>query len=215
MSFRRADAEGFDRWDGEVGANSLADLWEAWREDDTWEYLRADGARLVPGEGPSRPRVMLVGEAPGARENVRERPFVGPSGAVLRQLMQGVGLRSVDSDEGPANAYVTNVIKFRPPKNRTPTIGEILLAKPYLRAEWRLVGKPSVIVAVGATAWNAVGSASLSLSMMAGRMHHKADRFFWAQFHPSYGLRGGDTIKARIERDWEEMGKWLREENVC
>jgi DNA polymerase len=74
--------------------------------------------RIVPGEGPVDAKVMLIGEAPGASEEIQLRPFVGKSGMLLRQVLESLKI-------SPDSLYITNVLKCRPPKNRTPKPKEI------------------------------------------------------------------------------------------
>jgi uracil-DNA glycosylase len=175
-------------------------------EDPFWDHLRVPGIRMVPGFGPTRPRVMIVGEAPGATENARGRPFCGPSGAVLEQLMAVAGLQAEDRPWGtgsnpaepagvdPANAYLTNVVKYRPPGNRTPSLPEIMHARDgfrqervsagfkktldtslpegagSLRREWQALGGPRLIVCVGSVAHTALHPCNWeSLSNWVGR----------------------------------------------
>ncbi|MEB3806195.1 MAG: uracil-DNA glycosylase [Desulfurococcales archaeon] len=95
----------------------------------------------VPGEGPLEAEVMLIGEAPGRREDELGRPFVGMAGKLLDELLNEVGMprRSV---------YITNVIKCRPPGNRDPRPEEIQACLPYLIRQIQLI-RPRIIVALG------------------------------------------------------------------
>lgn len=127
----------------------LDDVYREIKDDPYWDHLRLPGIAFVPGYGQrTRPSVMIVGEAPGATENHRQRPFCGPSGRVLDHLMDVAGLRLGARREDPpghgdktdpapftdpANAFVTNVVKYRPPGNRTPTINEIIHARDGFR----------------------------------------------------------------------------------
>jgi uracil-DNA glycosylase family 4 len=172
----------------------------------------------VAGEG-DNPRVMIIGEAPGAQEEMHQRPFIGPAGYVLRQLMDSVGLSADSSNTVPedgwsANCWLTNVVKFRPPRNRTPTEQEIITARPWLRAEWNAIGRPTIIVPVGKVPLRAVTGKWQSILACAGRLHKvrstKSGLEFavWPMIHPAFGLR---TPQAQdlIERDWEKFGEWL------
>lgn len=99
--------------------------------------------RVVPGSGPSHSAVAIVGEAPGYQEDKEGRPFVGPSGKLLREALAKAGL---DADE----CYITNVVKVRPPNNKTPTPKEVREARSALAAE--LAGLPNLraVLLVGA-----------------------------------------------------------------
>jgi DNA polymerase len=213
---------------------------QAVHDDPYWEHLRKPGINLVPGYGNAKsPRVLLVGEAPGATENAKGRPFCGPSGRVLNILMQEAGLyldwrhenhtapssQSCESEHCyHANAYVTNVVKYRPPGNRTPSLPDILHAKDSLRAEWRALGGPRVIVCVGGVAHTAMSPVSPELSVSAAAGNAFPARTpdgtrvdgYWviSQLHPAYGLRKGEGTQKMMSRQWAEMGKFLRQEGI-
>jgi len=109
-------------------SESVADIYEDIREDPLFEHLRTAHIRLVPGIGSQSATYLLVGEAPGATENTKGRPFCGASGRVLDQLMgvAGISVTETIGQDGirrDANAWLTNVVKYRPPGNRTPTLG--------------------------------------------------------------------------------------------
>lgn len=190
-------------------SSKLEDLWDDIREDEAWDHLRTDGIRLVPGIGTYTPKFFVVGEAPGAQENLHGRPFCGPSGNVLLQLMKLAGLYIGGKN---ANTWLTNTVKYRPPGNRTPNIREILQAQPYLRREWAILGRPKIIVAVGAVAWAALGPVTLGgISQWAGQvLQLKGDSFIVPMFHPAFGLRKPD-MQPKMERDWENLPARLKE----
>ncbi len=95
----------------------------------------------VPGEGPLRAEVMLVGEAPGRKEDEQGRPFVGMAGKLLTMLLEEAGLRRSD-------VYITNIVKCRPPGNRDPRPEEIRACLPYLLRQIKII-KPKIIVTLG------------------------------------------------------------------
>ncbi len=103
--------------------------------------LHASRRRAVPGEGNLEARVMLVGEAPGEREDEEGRPFVGQAGRLLNEVLSGLG---VDRGE----IYITNVVKCRPPNNRDPEDAEVEACRPYLERQIQIVA-PRVVVALG------------------------------------------------------------------
>lgn len=170
------------------------------------------------GEGDD-PEAFIVGEAPGAQEEMQRRPFVGPAGIVMRDLMAIAGLFStIPLDRrgySAANCWLTNTVKFRPPRNRTPTPDEIKAARPWLRAEWEAVGKPVVIVPVGGTALAAITGKPQSILVAAGKLHKYRSRegldlCIWPMVHPSYGLRGGEQVQAALEQDWDRFAGWMK-----
>jgi len=208
---------------GKVDHAALIDLWDEIREAKEFAHLQTKGIRLVPGTGSSRPLAMVVGEAPGATENAREEPFCGASGQVLHQLMELAGLRSkpgvglrfrwegdVNGEEVPQNVWLTNAIKFRPPGNRTPNVREQWDARPYLLREWKLIGRPRLIVAVGSVAADTINAHPIR--MQRGELHPMRDGKTWIcyQYHPAYGLRN-TKAQPTMERHWEQLGQAIGE----
>jgi uracil-DNA glycosylase len=122
------------------GAAALARIAEA-VHDCTRCALATGRTRTVPGEGNVLSDVLLVGEGPGAREDRTGRPFVGPAGELLAELLGAIGWRRED-------VFITNVVKCRPPANRDPEPGEISACAPYLDAQERAL-EPAVVVTLG------------------------------------------------------------------
>lgn len=192
--------------------------------DDVEEMARAAkrelntdlGDRYVPGEG-GNPTAFIVGEAPGAQEDIALRPFIGPAGDVLRQLMEIPVLYATSSSCGPPyepNCWLTNVVKFRPPRNRTPFDNEISAFRPVLRKEWQAVGCPQLIIPVGGVALQAVTGRRTSILKAAGKCHKVRSKggrelYVWPMVHPSFGLRAGEQVQELLEKDWEALAKWL------
>src|SRR5689334_21207192 len=97
--------------------------------------------KAVPGEGPLTAELMFIGEAPGFHENQQGRPFVGPAGQFLEELLRSIGLTRQE-------VYITNVVKCRPPNNRDPLPLEINACADYLDRQIAII-KPKVIVTLG------------------------------------------------------------------
>lgn len=205
-----------------VNRNRLDRAYERMRTDAAFEHLRTRGNPLIEGEG-GNPIALIIGEAPGAIEVVKKRPFVGPAGIVLRQLMAHAGLYATGvggksdwvATEWNPNCWVTNVVKWRPPSNRTPTLEEIKAARPHLRHEWVAIGKPDIIITVGSPALTAVLGRKSSILKRAGQMfsHFDSERepqsiVFWPMIHPSFGLRN-EHIRDTIESHWIRLRGWL------
>jgi uracil-DNA glycosylase len=204
------------------GEADLIDLHADIEDDPALAHL-LHGNRLVPGIGVYPTNVMVVGEAPGAVESTEQRPFCGIAGQVMFQLMGLAGLFarpewSNGSEDYPetigeveANCWATYAVKQRPPGGRVPSWYEVVRMQPYLRREWAIVGKPRVMVAVGNTAWAAIGKTFDGVSMLAGQpMAAPGNRFVVPMYHPAYGLRN-PNLQPKMERDWEYLGEWLRE----
>lgn len=189
-------------------AMKLLNLYEEYREDPAFEHLRSwtSGIKLVQGEGTTAPKAMLLGEAPGATENTLGRPFVGPAGRVLRSLMAQVGLTT-------DNSYITNAVKYRPPGNRPPTPAEIEASRPYIRREWKIIGRPRIIITLGATALFAILGQSQAVSKVAGDPQALDEKtWLYPMFHPSYALRN-PRFKPEIVRQWNDLLDWMERNN--
>jgi uracil-DNA glycosylase family 4 len=196
-----------------VARSDLDAIYARVEADPYWDHLRGPGIRLVPGFGSYAPEVLVVGEAPGATENTRLRPFCGASGRVLLELMALSDLRVEDRSEVPdgtgdqfvANTFMTNVVKYHPLGNRTPTVGEALYARDVLREEWAALGKPRVIVAVGNTAQTALGVGP-PLNPR-GVPYYRSGTTFWPMYHPAFAMRH-KAVRQEVEGHWEELGRW-------
>ena len=184
----------------------LADVYEGYRSDPAFDHLRTDGIVLVPGEGSPRPRIFIVGEAPGATETLQRRPFVGPSGKAIRSLMGDCA--KLD----PVDWFITNTVKYRPPGNRTPEPEEIAASVPYLRQEYAAVGSPPVLVAVGNPARQALAPhLKFGTTTLAGKPYPLGERWIWVMVHPRYAI-SQRSYRPKMEQHWEDFGKWFREE---
>jgi DNA polymerase len=147
--------------------------------------LAATRQRVVVGDLPAsgRPRFVLVGEAPGATEDETGRPFVGRSGALLDLLLTEAGL---DRSE----AAVLNIVKCRPPGNRTPRAPEVARCSGWLRRQLELLDPP-VVVALGLSSAKWFLGPRTVLGEVRGRSHEWEGRAVWATYHPSAAIRFG------------------------
>jgi DNA polymerase len=147
--------------------------------------LAAARQHVVVGDVPAggRPRFALVGEAPGATEDETGRPFVGRSGALLDLLLGEAGLSRADS-------AVLNVVKCRPPGNRTPKAAEVARCSGWLDRQLELLDPP-VVVALGLSAAKWFLGPRTVLAQVRGRAHDIGGRAVWATYHPSAAIRFG------------------------
>ena len=147
--------------------------------------LAATRQHVVVGDVPrdGRPRYALIGEAPGAQEDETGRPFVGRSGALLDQLLAEAGLDR-------AQAAVLNVVKCRPPGNRTPKAPEVARCSGWLRRQLDLLGAP-VVVALGLSSAKWFLGPRTVLGAVRGVPHEVDGRAVWATYHPSAAIRFG------------------------
>lgn len=134
----------------------------------------------VPGEGASNAGIMLVGEAPGATEDSTGRPFVGRSGKLLTELLEGIGLERSD-------VYITSVLKCRPPRNRAPLKSEIRVCLPYLERQIEAI-RPEYVILLGGVAISSV-IGPWSVSDAHGRFHEGDSVTYFMTYHPAAALR--------------------------
>jgi DNA polymerase len=153
--------------------------------------LKKTATNLCYYDGDPRARVMLVGEAPGRDEDLQGKPFVGRSGQLLDRMLASIGLaRRADDPEN--SVFITNVIFWRPPGNRTPTEAETTMCLPYLIRTIELQ-KPQVIVCLGATPAQRLSGRSEGILKMRGRWIEAIIRErripLLPTLHPAYLLR--------------------------
>jgi len=147
--------------------------------------LKGTARQLVFADGNPQARVMFVGEAPGRDEDLEGLPFVGRSGQLLDRMLAAIGLDR-------SNAYIANVIPWRPPGNRTPTPQETSICLPFTRRQIELAD-PDVLVCLGSPAAQALLEAKEGIMKTRGRWfaYHTGTREIRAiaTFHPAYLLR--------------------------
>ena len=137
---------------------------------------------VVFGEGDPHAGLMVVGEGPGREEDLQGRPFVGRSGQLLdKLLLEEAGLAR-------SQVYIANVVKCRPPGNRTPEPEEANTCSPFLFRQIDVV-RPEVIVALGATAATYLLGQRQPLAGLRGRMHSVRGTRLIVTYHPAYLLR--------------------------
>jgi uracil-DNA glycosylase len=165
------------------------------------------GRKLVIGVGSLEARIMFVGEAPGAEEEVQGEPFVGPAGQLLTKMIGAMGLRRED-------VYIGNIMNWRPEMpvgaggvqygNRPPTPDELLYCLPHLRAQIDIVN-PELLVALGSTAAQGLlgVGAFKALGEVRGRWREFAGKPLMITYHPSYILRNQSNRSKRMI--WEDL----------
>ena len=166
---------------------------------DSWEKLKADCAacrncalcqtrhNLVFGVGREDAEVMFIGEGPGEQEDLKGEPFVGPAGKLLDTMLE-----IIDLDR--SKVYIANMVKCRPPHNRTPLPEEAAACMPFLRAQFSLV-RPQVIVLLGATAAKTLLRPDFRITREHGQWEERKGVWFLPTYHPAALLR--DESKKR------------------
>ncbi|MCS7055851.1 MAG: uracil-DNA glycosylase [Thermoflexales bacterium] len=157
--------------------------------------LSAGRKNAVPGEGPSRAEVMLIGEGPGFHEDQQGRPFVGPSGQFLTELLASAGYRRED-------VFITNVVKCRPPGNRDPLPEEIQACSRYLDRQIALIN-PKVIITLGRFSM-AKWFPGQKISAIHGKAKRIDGRVVVAMFHPAAALHQ-QSLRSLIEEDFRRL----------
>ena len=155
----------------------------------------------VPGEGPENAEIMMIGEAPGFYEDREGRPFVGPSGKFLDELLAGIQLKR-------EQIYICNVIKCRPPQNRDPQPDEMEACKPYLDQQIDLI-KPKVIITISRFAM-----ARWFADKKIGEIHGKPKKFgnlvVLPMYHPAAALHQ-PSLKKVLQEDFSKIPQILKE----
>lgn len=191
-----------------AAANTLDDLREAIAAFDG-VALKKTATSLVFCDGNPKASIMLVGEAPGADEDRLGKPFVGVSGQLLDRILKCIDLDRTEED--PARAiYISNILNWRPPGNRTPSPAEIDVSLPFIEKHIVLV-KPKLLILCGGVSAKALLNTEQSVSRLRGKWHgytpsspflkDEAPIPAIATFHPAYLLRTPSQKKAV----WQDM----------
>jgi uracil-DNA glycosylase len=148
---------------------------------------------LVFGTGDPKADLMFVGEAPGEDEDLQGIPFVGKAGQLLTKIIEAIGLKR-------EQVYIANVLKCRPPGNRSPLPDEVAECRGFLLAQIKAVG-PMLVVALGRHAAQTLLETETAISSLRGKFFMKHETEILPTFHPSYLLRN-PSAKRQV---WEDM----------
>ena len=147
--------------------------------------LKAAATNDVPGEGNPATQILFVGEAPGAKEDVTGRPFVGAAGKLLDDLIASIGLKRED-------VFIANLIKHRPPSNRDPLPEEIAAYTPYLDEQISII-QPKVIVTLGRFSMRYFLGETLTISKIHGQPKRNLNgQIIIPMYHPAAALYSGN-----------------------
>jgi uracil-DNA glycosylase family 4 len=165
--------------------------------------LAASRTQTVFGAGDPHARLVFLGEAPGADEDRQGEPFVGRAGQLLNDMItKGMKLRRED-------VYILNVLKCRPPDNRTPTPDEAANCREYLDAQLAVIA-PQFLCCLGAVAAQNLLGSTASISRLRGRIHDYRGAKVVCTYHPAYLLRN-----PAAKRDaWEDLKLLMREMGI-
>jgi uracil-DNA glycosylase len=189
-------------------ASQLGLLDPAWGERPSLEQVRAtlgdctrcrlaEGrSRIVFGDGNPRAELLFVGEGPGAEEDRRGLPFVGRAGELLTAMIEkGLGIAR-------SEVYICNIVKCRPPGNRTPLPDEVNACRPFLDGQIAAVG-PRVIVALGKPATSLLLGRDVSITRVRGTWHDYRGIPLMPTFHPAFVLRQYTAENRR--KVWDDL----------
>ncbi|UCB47549.1 MAG: uracil-DNA glycosylase [Spirochaetota bacterium] len=157
----------------------------------------------VPGEGNIDADIVFIGEGPGEMEDIKGRPFVGRAGQLLTKMLAAINLRREE-------VYITNVVKCRPPENRTPLPEEVRSCLPYLKKQISYID-PSIICCLGGPAINTLLNSQSGISKLRGTFHQyngpHGEIPVIATYHPAAVLRFPDKYRRPV---WNDL-KLLRD----
>jgi uracil-DNA glycosylase len=148
---------------------------------------------IVFGEGNPSAQLMLIGEAPGADEDLQGRPFVGRAGQLLMKMIEAIGFQRSD-------VYIANVLKCRPPENRNPEADEIAECSPFLFKQISMI-QPKLIIALGTFSAQLLLNSKSTISALRSRVYDMPYGRVVATYHPSFLLRS-PQMKPQA---WEDL----------
>ncbi|NJN87037.1 MAG: uracil-DNA glycosylase [Leptolyngbyaceae cyanobacterium SL_7_1] len=160
--------------------------------------LGATRTHAVVGRGSLQAPIMIVGEGPGQNEDETGIPFVGKAGQLLDKILASVSLTEAD-------VYICNIVKCRPPENRTPAVDEMDACRPYLLEQIRLID-PKIILLTGASAVRGLTGDKRGITKIRGQWIEWDDRLCMPIFHPAYLLRNQSRDKG--------SPKWLMWQDI-
>jgi uracil-DNA glycosylase family 4 len=169
----------------------------------------------VPGEGNPDAQIMLIGEAPGAKENEIGRPFVGAAGKFLEEMLNSIGLERQD-------VFIANIIKYQPPGNRDPLPEEIQFQLPFLLKQIAII-KPKLICFLGRHSYNALlpgysqatnsdklplDRKPLTISQVHGQLIRKDNQWYLPLYHPAAALYNGGMRQTLVD-DFQKIPGYM------
>jgi uracil-DNA glycosylase family 4 len=165
------------------------------------QVLAENRTRVVPGEGAENASIVFIGEAPGWHEDQQGRPFVGPAGMFLNELIKSIGLKR-------GQVYITNVIKCRPPQNRDPLPTEIQNCRSWLDRQVELIN-PRMVVTLGRYSM-AMFFPGKSISKIHGTAYKEDNIIYYAMYHPAAALHQ-QSLRQTVEADMIKIPAILAE----
>ena len=166
--------------------------------------LKKNATNLVFADGNINSKIMIIGEGPGANEDIEGKPFVGRAGKLLDKMLSAIKLDRT-------KVYISNVVNYRPPANRKPTEIEIERYLPYLKSHIEIIN-PKILVLLGSTALNTLIGSEVVISKARGQWIQKeigsSKPWIIASFHPAFLMRQPEQKKLA----WIDL-KMIREKS--
>jgi DNA polymerase len=174
--------------------SALAELYQQIAQCEECE-LAQYRTRVVPGEGAEDAEIVFIGEAPGWHEDQQGRPFVGPAGKFLEELLASIGLKR-------EQVYICNVIKCRPPGNRDPLPREIQTCRKWLERQLELL-QPKVVVTLGRYSMARFFPGE-SISKAHGKHRQEGNTIYYAMYHPAAALHQ-QSLRQVLQADIQKL----------
>lgn len=166
--------------------------------------LEKSRSRTVFGSGSANTDLMIIGEAPGADEDKQGQPFVGRAGQLLTLMLQSIGIER-------EHAFISNILKCRPPNNRDPLPQEVRCCTPYLQRQINFI-QPKLMVALGRIAAHFLLDTNEALGRLRGKFHQYGEQKtpLFITYHPAYLLRSPGQ-KAKSYDDFRQINQFLNQ----
>lgn len=178
---------------------------EHWKELCTCA-LKDESTQAVPGEGNADAHIVFIGEAPGKREDMEGRPFIGAAGKFLDEMLEDIGMKRSD-------IYITNIVKYRPPNNRDPLPDEVLACAPWLAEQIASID-PKIIVLLGQHALHhffpEAKIADVHGAILKRSINSIGAQNFFALYHPAAALYNG-SMRDVLKNDFRKLPKVLEQ----
>jgi len=178
-----------------ISFKELTGLIEKCRKCPLWRTR----IKTVPGEGPFHAKIMIIGQAPGAKENETGRPFVGRAGRFLDQLLEIAGIARI-------KVFITSPVKCFPPKNRKPKKEEIDACLPYLEKQIETVN-PQKFILLGETAFKVFFPDKIFKNSRGKFLTEKGKKYF-ISYHPAAGIRF-QKFRKILEKDFRKLSGYF------
>lgn len=162
--------------------------------------LTKQATQLVFGEGDADAEIVIIGEAPGKNEDQQGKPFVGASGKLLDEMLALAGIER-------KNVYITNIVKYRPLKNRDPSPAEKAAFLPYLQAQLEVI-QPKIVITLGRHSMNCF-LPGLQISQVHGQTQNVDGQTFVPIYHPAAAIYRGATRQA-LKEDFKKLPQIIK-----